>query len=61
MGEKRRLELRIPLTLHKKLVSRAEYQGKTINALCLDIFWDYFENREGQNEKTKYEEEKQSS
>lgn len=52
MKKRKRMGLAVPLTLHKKLVSRAEYQGKTINALCLDIFWDYFEKREVQeNEK----------
>lgn len=50
MTNKKRLGLAVPLTLHKKLVSRAEYQGKTINALCLDIFWDYFESRKIQSE-----------
>ena len=40
---KKRLGLAIPITLHRKLVEKAEYQGKTINALCLEIFWEYFE------------------
>ena len=44
---KKRLGLTVPIRLHKKLVDKAEYQGKTINALCLDIFWEYFEPERG--------------
>lgn len=40
---KRRLGLTVNKTLYEKLKSLAEYQGKTINATCLDIFWYYFE------------------
>lgn len=40
---KKRLGLNIPKTLYQKLKLKAEYQGKTINSLCLEIFWDYFE------------------
>lgn len=45
MGEKRRLELRITKRLYEKISDRASYQGKTINSTCLDIFWEYFENK----------------
>lgn len=44
---KKRLGLSIPLTLHKRLLDLAEYRGKTINSLCLDIFWEYFEPNGG--------------
>lgn len=47
--QKRRLGLTIPLSLHEKLLDKAEYQGKTINATCLDIFWEYFEEKEYRN------------
>lgn len=43
---KRRLGLTLPLVLHEKIVDVARYQGKTLNAMCLEIFWDYFERRE---------------
>lgn len=42
--EKRRLGLAVNKALYEKLKSLAEYQGKTLNATCLDIFWDYFEH-----------------
>lgn len=43
MTNKKRLGLTVPLVLHKLLQDKAKYQGKTINALCLEIFWEYFE------------------
>ncbi|WP_175557245.1 hypothetical protein [Eubacterium maltosivorans] len=46
MTNKKRLGLCIPIRLHEKLNDQAEYQGKTMNSLCLDIFWEYFENKE---------------
>ena len=49
MTNKKRLGLAVPLNLYKKIKDRAKYQGKTINAWCLDVFWDYFENRENKN------------
>lgn len=45
---KRRLGLTLPPVLHQKIVDVARYQGKTINAMCLEIFWNYFEQRENQ-------------
>ena len=50
MTQKKRLGLAIPIVLHKKLQEKARYQGKTINTLCLEIFWEYFEKKD--NEKT---------
>lgn len=48
MTNKNRLGLCIPIRLYEKLNDQAEYQGKTMNSLCLDIFWEYFENKEKQ-------------
>ena len=44
---KKRLGLSVPRTLYEKLKNKADYQGKTINSLCLEIFWDYFEIQSG--------------
>lgn len=44
MTQKKRLGLSIPRNLYDKIVEKANYQGKTINAMCLEIFWDYFED-----------------
>ena len=41
--KKHRLGLTINATLYDKLKDIAEYQGKTLNATCVDIFWCYFE------------------
>lgn len=41
---KKRLGLAIPASLYGKLRNKAEYEGKTINATCLEIFWKYFES-----------------
>jgi hypothetical protein len=43
---KRRLGLAIPVTLYEKLVHNASYQGKTLNSLCLDIFWAWANQQE---------------
>ncbi len=40
---KKRLGLSVPKTLYEKIVDIATYYGKTINSMCIDIFWDYFE------------------
>ncbi len=42
--QKKRLGLTIPNVLYKKILGIANYQGKTINSVCLEIFWDYFES-----------------
>lgn len=42
---KKRLGLTIPNILYKEITDKAKYQGKTINAVCLEIFWDYFEKK----------------
>lgn len=46
MTQRKRLGLTIPIVLYNKIVQKAEYQGKTINAVCLEIFWGYFEGKE---------------
>ncbi|MED9966492.1 MAG: hypothetical protein UFJ18_06825 [Blautia sp.] len=43
---KKRLGLAIPIVLYEKILEQAKYQGKTLNALCLGIFWEYFEAKE---------------
>lgn len=43
---KKRLGLTVPITMYEKLLEKSQYQGKTINSTCLDIFWDYFESKE---------------
>ncbi len=43
MTNKKRLGLAIPVSLYEKIREEAGYRGKTINALCLDVFWRYFE------------------
>ena len=51
MTNKKGLGLAIPIVLHRKLQDKAKYQGKTINALCLEIFWKYFEERTEESER----------
>lgn len=46
MTLRKRLGLAMPVALYEKISNKAKYQGKTINSLCLDIFWEYFEQRE---------------
>lgn len=46
MTQRKRLGLTIPIALYNKIAQRAEYQGKTINSVCLEIFWAYFESKE---------------
>ncbi len=41
---KKRLGLSIPIVLYQQIAEKAEFQGKTINSLCVDIFWKYFED-----------------
>jgi hypothetical protein len=41
MQERKRLGLAIPYPLYKKIVEEARGQGKTINSICLDIFWEW--------------------
>ena len=43
---KKTLGLAIPVVLYEKIFELAKYQGKTLNSLCLEIFWEYFESRE---------------
>ena len=35
----------VPEMLYVKLKEKANYQGKTMNAMCLEIFWNYFEQK----------------
>lgn len=53
---KKRFGLSIPKTLYEKLKDEAEYQGKTLNALCLEIFWEYFEESK-KDENTQFHKE----
>jgi len=46
MTIKRRIGLRVPIILYEKIIRQAQYHGKTINSTCLDIFWEYFENED---------------
>ena len=39
---RKRMNLYIPEELHKKIKALAYRQGKTVNAFCLDLFWEYF-------------------
>lgn len=43
--QKKRLGLTVPDVLYKKIQGVAQYQGKTINSVCLKIFWSYFERK----------------
>ena len=51
---KKRLGLSVPENLYKSIIDKADYQGKTINSTCIDIFWEYFEKME-QREKQNIE------
>ncbi|MCX4268490.1 MAG: hypothetical protein OSJ62_07470 [Lachnospiraceae bacterium] len=42
---RKRLGLSVPENLYKNILKKAEYQGKTINSTCIDIFWEYFEKQ----------------
>lgn len=44
--ERKRLGLSVPWILYQKLRKKAEYQGKTLNAMCLEIFWEYFDAKQ---------------
>lgn len=44
--QRKRLGLTFPMVLYKKVSELAAYQGKTINSTCLDIVWNYFEDKE---------------
>ncbi len=46
MTTKKRLGLSVSIHLYQRLQKKAEYQGKTMNALCNDILWKYFEQEE---------------
>lgn len=43
---KKRLGLAIPKKLYDFIKEESEEYGKTINSLCIDIFWDYFKEKE---------------
>ncbi len=49
MTNKKRLGLSIPKVLYDKLLLKSEYEGKTLNGVCLEIFWNYF--KKNQNSK----------
>lgn len=43
--KKKRLGLTIPNELYEKISKIAEQRGKTLNSVCLDCFWDFFEKK----------------
>lgn len=45
MTNKKRLGLTVPAILYEKILDKANYQGKTLNSICLDILWEYFEKK----------------
>ena len=42
----KRLGLRVPENLYVKMVDKARHQGKTLNGLCLELFWIYFDEKD---------------
>ena len=55
MTAKKRLGLSISIHLYQRLQKKAEYQGKTLNALCNDILWKYFEQEESYKDNMAYQ------
>ena len=47
----KRLGLRVPINLYGKVKDKADLQGKTINALCLEMFWLFFDTLEDRERK----------
>lgn len=43
---KKRLGLCIPEKLYKEIKAEAEYRGRTINSICLEILWKFFDDPE---------------
>lgn len=43
MTTKKRMGLCVPIGLYEILKEKAEYTGQTLNALILQILWDYVE------------------
>ena len=41
MTHKKRIGLSIPMHLYERLLDRAEYEGKTLNGLILQILWSW--------------------
>ena len=55
MTAKKRLGLSISIHLYQRLQKKAEYQGKTLNALCNDILWKFFEQEESYKDNMAYQ------
>ena len=51
-NDKKRLNLAVPNSLYNIIKDFASYRGKTINLSCVDILWEYFENKERQVKET---------
>ena len=49
-NKRKRLNLAILPALYAKIKDMAERKGKTMNSICIDIFWEYFENGERGNQ-----------
>lgn len=45
MTNKRRIGLCVPISLYEMLKEKAGYTGQTLNALILQILWDYVESK----------------
>lgn len=41
MTQRKRMGLSVPEHLYKKLRGKAKYEGKTMNALILQILWEW--------------------
>ena len=41
MTQRKRMGLTVPEHLYKKLHGKAKYEGKTMNALILQIIWEW--------------------
>lgn len=45
MTNKKRLGLTLPKHLYDELAAAAAYRGQTLNALSLEILWDWLTNQ----------------
>lgn len=46
MTQKKRLGLSIPEKLYQKIKTKADYQGRTINSMCLEMLWKHFDKED---------------
>lgn len=47
MTQRKRLSLSLPMNLYNLIRSEAEFTGQTINALVLQILWEWAKETEG--------------